>query len=188
MDRLAIRLLRADSSGYQVFRKRVRSLAGNLDDNGQDEVAEVVIRFMRTPSFLVRSVDISPNMAASDLLEGLDRPDGSGTTLAQRLQAFSKHFGRSVDVERDELLGALNNIQTGGIASTADDFDPSERSHRREVLLPNVRLANGGAKQRDASKIDACFQHAFLSGGLGCEFRHVRRRRSSTRLSIRDPP
>ena len=162
IDRLAIRLLRADSSGYQVFRKRVRSLASNLDDKGQDEVAEVVIRFMRTPSFLVRSVDISPNMAASDLLEGLDRPDGSGTTLAQRLQAFSKHFGRSVDVERDELLGALNNIQTGGIASTSDDFDPSERSHRREVLLPNVRLANGGAKRETRRRLMLAFNTPFF--------------------------
>jgi hypothetical protein len=42
-------------------------------------------------------------------------------------------------------------IQTGGIAVASDHFDESETlgaSMAREVLLPNVRLANGGVAQK----------------------------------------
>jgi hypothetical protein len=47
LDGLAERLLRSDSRGYTTFRKRICSLARNLDEDLQEQVADVATRFMR---------------------------------------------------------------------------------------------------------------------------------------------
>jgi hypothetical protein len=168
LDRIGERLLRSDSRGYDSFRRRVRSLAANLEEDTQEQLAEVVTRFMRTPSFLVRFVDLSPNVSVDDLIAGLQGTDGSGKTLAERIEAFALSLGQKVRVECEELLEALGGrpgvrgIQTGGIVSTPDDFDPAERSQRREVLLPNVRLANGGVRQDTRRRLMLAFNTPFF--------------------------
>jgi ERCC4-related helicase len=162
VERVAERLLRVDTIGYDEFRSRVRSLAKGLDDDVQEQVADVAIRFLRTPSFLVRFVDLSRKTSVDDLLDGLNKPDMSGRTLGDRIQSFTDMLGQKVDVERDELLAAMTSIQTGGIATTAEDFDPSERSRTREVLLPNVRLANGGVRQDTRRRLMLAFNTPFF--------------------------
>ena len=162
LDRIGERLLRSDSRGYDAFREQIRSLAADFDDATQEQVAEVVTRFMRTPSFLVRFVDLSPKASVDDLLAGLERPDMSGATLADRIRSFARTLGQKVDVERDEILGGLTGIQTGGIATTAEDFDPSERSRNREVLMPNVRLANGLVRQATRRRLMLAFNTPFF--------------------------
>lgn len=162
LERIGERLLRSDSRGYDAFRQQVRSLAANLGEATQEQVAEVVTRFMRTPSFLVRFVDLSADASVADLLAGLERPDRSGTTLADRVRTFAGALDQRVELERAELLGALSGIQTGGITSTADDYDPSERARHREVLLPNVRLANGGVRPDTRRRLMLAFNTPFF--------------------------
>lgn len=117
---------------------------------------------MRSRSFLVRFVDLTGDVSVDDLLGGIDRPDMSGTTLADRIRSFADTMGRKVDVERDEILDALSTIQTGGITATVDDFDPSERARYREVLLPNVRLANGGVRRETRRRLMLGFNTPFF--------------------------
>jgi hypothetical protein len=162
LDRIGERLLRSDSRGYSAFRQQIRSLAADFDGATQEQVAEVVTRFMRTPSFLVRFVDLSPTASVDDLLAGLERPDMSGATLADRIRSFARTLGQKVDVERDEVLTALTGIQTGGIATTTEDFDPSERSRNREVLMPNVRLANGLVRHSTRRRLMLAFNTPFF--------------------------
>jgi superfamily II DNA/RNA helicase len=78
------------------------------------------------------------------------------------VQALAAGLVQKVDVEKQELLRALMGIQTGRIASTAADFDPSELSKRREVLLPNVRLANGGVSQDIRRRLMLAFNTPFF--------------------------
>jgi hypothetical protein len=162
LERIGERLLRSDARGYQAFRDRVRAHTAGLDDPTSEQTAEIAVRFMRTPSFLVRFVELSRDISVEDLLAGLEHADSSGSTLAQRIAAFVRTLGQMVNVEREELLAALTGIQTGGIASTADDFDPSERSHHREVLLPNVRLANGGVRPDTRRRLMLTFNTPFF--------------------------
>jgi len=162
LDRIGERLLRSDARGYQAFRDRVRSHATRLDSDTADQVAEIAVRFMRTPSFLVRFVGLKPNISVEDLVAGLEHADVSGATLADRIEAFARSLAQKVQSEKDELLTSLNAIQTGGIATTAEDFDPSERSHRREVLLPNVRLANGGVRAETRRRLMLTFNTPFF--------------------------
>ena len=162
LDRIGERLLRSDSRGYQAFRRKIRALAANLDEVARDQVADVVIRFMRAPSFLVRFVDLSPKVSVDDLLSGLERADMSGITLSSRVRSFADSFNQKVVVEREELLASLTGIQTGGITTTAEHFDPSERATHREVLLPNVRLANGGVRRDTRRRLMLSFNTPFF--------------------------
>jgi len=158
----ASRLLRSDASGYDAFRKRVLTLASSLDGSTADQLAEIVIRFMRTPSFLVRFVDLSQRSSVEPLIEALERSDGSGLTLGRRIEAFADHVARLVPVERDALFAALEGIQTGAIGTLVDDFDPAERAHAREKLLPNVRLANGGVRAETRRRLMLTFNTPFF--------------------------
>ncbi len=162
LDRIGERLLRRDSRGYDAFRDRVRDLASPLNDSAQEQVAEVLTRFMRAPSFLVRFVDLSRDVSVDHLLRGLDKPDMSGETLGSRVQRFASSLGQKVEVERDEILAALLGIQTGGITSKVGDFDPSERAQHRETLMPNVRLANGGASPETRRRLMLGFNTPFF--------------------------
>jgi hypothetical protein len=163
LDRISGRLLRPDARGYDQFRDRVRTLAAGLDDATAVRVAEVVVRFMRTPSFLVRFVDLSARPSPAMLLGALDHADGSGLTLGERIESFSEHVGRLVDEECDDLFSALLGVQTGGIGTEGTDaFDPSERARSRETRLPNVRLANGGVRQETRQRLMLTFNAPFF--------------------------
>jgi superfamily II DNA/RNA helicase len=116
---------------------------------------------MRTASFLVRYVELSPRMSVEDLLASLE-VDLPGGALADRIRAFAATLERKVDWERDELLAALTRIQTGGIVSNVEDFDPAERALHREVLLPNVRLANGRVLQETRRRLMLAFNTPFF--------------------------
>lgn len=162
LDRTAERLLRSDSRGFERFRDRVASIAGALDTDAAAEVADIVVRFMRTPSFLVRYVDLSQTTSADDLLAGLEHRALGGTTLADRVRAFAELLAQKIDAEREALIDALHRIQTGGIAAVTDDFDESERSTRRETLMPNVRLANGGVQAATRRRLMLAFNTPFF--------------------------
>jgi len=162
LDRASDRLLRSDTRGYEAFRGRLRGLAANLTEQAQEQVVEVVTRFMRTPSFLVRFVDLSENLSIDDLLGSLDRADRSGITLAQRVEGFAQSLAQRVDSEREAIILALTRIQTGDIASHPEDYDPSERATRREMLVPNVRLANGGVAQATRQRLMLSFNTPFF--------------------------
>jgi superfamily II DNA/RNA helicase len=109
----------------------------------------------------VRYVELSPRLSADDLLAALEA-DLPGGALADRIRAFAAMLERKVESERDELLAALTSIQTGGIASKAEDFDPSERARHREMLLPNVRLANGGVRRETRRRLMLAFNTPFF--------------------------
>ncbi len=162
LDRLGDRLLRIDAPGYDAFRSKVRSHVGELDDETAEQVADVAVRFMRTPSFLVRLSDLSKDLTVDDLVTGLKVQDSTGSSLAGRIEAFAQSVGQKVEGEKQELLTALTGIQTGTIATTAEDFDPSERSQRREALLPHVRLANGGVRQETRRRLMLTFNTPFF--------------------------
>ena len=162
LGRIGERLLGSETRGYRAFRSRVRQLTSDLDETTQDEIADVATRFMRTPSFLVRFVQLSKDVTVEGLLAGLDKPDGSGKSLADKIQSFAGIVGQKVDAEREELMIALTGIQTGGIAANPSDFDASERAARREVLLPNVRLANGGVSRETRRRLMLAFNTPFF--------------------------
>ncbi len=167
LDKIGERLLRSDARGYEAFRQRVRELTAELDEVMSEQTAEIAVRFMRTPSFLVRFVDLSRDISVDGLLAGLEYSDGSGITFAQRIGTFARALAQKVEVERNELLAALNGIQTGGIATTADDFStfgtlPAPGSSASKCAAGQWRSATG-----HTASVAAHVQYAVLPRSPG---------------------
>lgn len=162
LGRISDRLLRKDSAGYELIRGEVIQLCDNLADEDRNALAEIVIRFMRTPSFLVRFVDLSPQITVDDLVAGFRRPDQSGRSMTDKVADFARAFELRVGYERRQLMEALEGIQTGSIVVKAEDFDGSELARHREMLLPNVRLSNGGVKHETRERLMLGFNSPFF--------------------------
>src|SRR5690606_31797886 len=102
----------------------------------QRELVSIGLRFLRTPSFLVRYVDLRQDDVASAVLDALSV---QGDNLGARIAQFAGYAASRIGDERANLLGALSTLGTGVRPTSGDD----ERDGARDVWVPNVRLANG---------------------------------------------
>ena len=161
LDRLADRLLGSGTEGRKALEAAVAESSQGVDPASRDRLADVVVRFMRTESFLVRNTKLSTNMQAEDLLAGFTSGGPEGDTLRDRVTRFADYLSKLVETERDSIFAALEGIQTGDIRSTKD-FDPGEYSTGSENLLPNVRLANGGVAQSTRQRLMLGFNTPFF--------------------------
>jgi ERCC4-related helicase len=125
-------------------------------------LAEIAIRFLRTPSFLARYLDLRSDDPVSALENALASGDQSGLGLRDKIRSLGQFVVERVQGEREELLEALQAVQTGSISAQAAYFDASERSARREVLLPNVRLVNGGVARDTRRRLMLAFNTPFF--------------------------
>lgn len=135
-----------------------------LETGQADRIVEVMRRFVRTPSFLVRYIDISQQDLAGAFDSAIERSDLGGLSLRVRLDDFC-HFlaSRCIPQERQEYLNALESIQTGSYygAEVTKVFDEAERKANgrggKVALLPNVRLANGEVRHDTRRKLLLAF-------------------------------
>jgi superfamily II DNA or RNA helicase len=118
-----------------------------FDKEQAESMIEVIRRFLRTPSFLVRYFDLKQTDHASAFADAMQKVFG-GIPLGRRIENFSRFLAEHcIHAERDRYLDALKSIQTGthtgrDVSATLgenDEAGPIERA----LLLPNVRLANG---------------------------------------------
>ncbi|HEY9565183.1 MAG TPA: helicase-related protein, partial [Nocardioides sp.] len=128
----------------QLVRDRLG--VGSLTGEEQDQAVAIVRRFLRTPSFLARFVTLPAVGSLSvdlrgPIMESLERPDGSGSSMADKIARFGGSLLEMVDAERLEVLESLTTVTTGDIHDRS--FDPGEVRSASDPYLPNVRLANG---------------------------------------------
>lgn len=132
-----------------------------LSKDRQEQVVEVLRRFLRTHSFLARYFPLDRDAGPKDFVEALESEDMSGLSLKQKIRDFGTFLAdRCIDAEREEYLSTLEKIQTG--AYTGKDvrsvFDPAEAGAERDTaLLPNVRLANGEVKEETRRRLLLAF-------------------------------
>jgi superfamily II DNA or RNA helicase len=124
-----------------------------MSDQDRSGIAEVVRRFIRTPSFLVRYLPLDATDLAAAFTGAVEAPDGGQQSLRQKVEALCEFLARRcTDDERAEFLQALDRVQTGThygtevrSAVTADE-DGELADEQGRQLLPNVRLANGNVR------------------------------------------
>jgi hypothetical protein len=165
LDRLGERFFDPAAPVTRAAQEAVTDLLSGLHlrDEHIEQVRDIALRFLRTPSFLVRYVDLDEPDQAAALQRGLEVRDSTGLRLQDKIRSFGALIADRVPEERDELLGALGTMQTGLIfAQPASTFDPSERSRGREALLPNVRLANGGVDRDVRRRLMLAFNSPFF--------------------------
>jgi len=125
-----------------------------------DAVVEVALRFLRTPSFLVRYFPLAATDPASALADTFGAADASGLTLRQKLSKFCEFLAtRCESGERGEYLKALQSIQTGTFRR--DGTDPEDPTDDVRYL-PNVRLANGEVQPEQRRRIMLAFNTPFF--------------------------
>ncbi|MBW7898654.1 ATP-dependent helicase HepA [Candidatus Brocadiaceae bacterium B188] len=130
------------------------------------EILDIVRRYLRTPTFLVRYFPLEKTKLDELDYEAIFHvKDNSGFSLQELLTHFfdflQNHCG---EAERRSFVDALLSIQTGSFMSVdiAKAYTEDElQGEKSERLLPNVRLINGTTKQETRQKIMLTFNTPF---------------------------
>ncbi|MHB1424395.1 MAG: C-terminal helicase domain-containing protein [Gemmataceae bacterium] len=131
-----------------------------LTPEERERIVEIVRRFLRTPSFLVRYLDLTQLDRAEAYVEAIHRQDAGGLSLSSRIENFCRFLAdRSED--RPGYLDAVYKLRKGNQMGwdVTQDFDAGENIEdaRRTLLLPNVRLANGATSQETRRRLLLAF-------------------------------
>lgn len=133
----------------------------------KDKLIEVIRRYLRTPSFLVRYFPLNDSRMDSETFKNaLNEKDGSGMSLRQLISNFLDFLeNRCERNERQIYLDALSSIQSGGIRGAdirmSFDEDEIEKEDTDVILQPNVRLVNGSTNQVTRQKLMLTFNTPF---------------------------
>ncbi|RME22065.1 MAG: hypothetical protein D6806_13550, partial [Deltaproteobacteria bacterium] len=151
--RAAAEIVREIVSGYS-----------NLDD-WREPIEDIVIRFLRTPTFLVRYMEDLRSFGPETVRAAFERQDGSGLSLRQLVEDFCRFLSeRCGSEEREQYLLALDEIQTGSHVGRDVSllFDEGETSGRvREQFVANVRLVNGKTRHAMRRRLMLAFNTPF---------------------------
>ena len=163
LERLGDRFFDPDSpvtkSAGELVRVSFDGLA--LSDAEREQGIDVVLRFLRTPTFLVRHVDVGAGDQVAALHDAFETKDASGRTLRTKIEAFAQFVAERVPEERAELLVALRSINTGTILTSGDALMEGEVGEKR-ALIPNVRLANGEVSRAARRRLMLGFNTPFF--------------------------
>lgn len=125
----------------------------------QREIAEVVARFVRTDSFLVRYFPLAEGRPERRLLEALEHRDASGLSLSEKLKSFLSFLAdRCEPEERSEYLEALGDIQTGLRYARSEEGGDVQDGRRQ---LAAVRRATGEVKSETRRRLLLGFNTPF---------------------------
>ena len=139
----------------------VLDAAGTLPEADRGRIIDVARRFLRTPLYLLRFVDLrsADEDRPAALRDALTRDDDSGPSLRARVAAFARFFAeRLTKDERESYLDALGRIHPGGQLETHD----ASEDHGGAVSLPNVRLASGAVRPETRERLLLGFNTPFF--------------------------
>jgi hypothetical protein len=131
-----------------------------------DDLLEIIRRNLRTPSFLVRYFPIARRKLGSRAMaRALSTRDPSGLSLGEMVQQFLQFLSDRCSLEdRIGYISAMHQIQTGshGGGTQASSFAADElQGAKKERLLANVRLVNGGTQQATRQRLMLAFNTPF---------------------------
>lgn len=157
LDRIANRLYVRTEGTSPLAREAHRELTTiasaslTAADEQRERLVDVLMRFLRSPVTLARYGAPLADERAGSIAAVLDEPRDGGS-LRSRFVEFVRFFDGRIAEEREELLQALEHVQTGRYHAVRADLEGEDLDETdREPLLPTVRLANG-AVRRDARR------------------------------------
>lgn len=168
LEKIADRISDKDSP---LHKKCLDILTGMLNEfkdleNLSVDILEVILRYMRTPSFLIRfassaDLDTSENWVEKSFAAA----DESGVTLKDMIIGFLKFLNNRKE-DREAYISDLKSIQPGGIRVkdiNVDDLEQDELSADTDnTVMANVRLCYGATKQETRQKLMKTFNTPFF--------------------------
>jgi ERCC4-related helicase len=154
-------------------RKVVEFLSGLLlqydalkGDEIRESLQEIMLRFLRTPTFLVRFADLSVALRAEEWVANMFlQKDASGLRLEDVIRQFLDFLSkRASDEDRNHYLEALKRLQTGSHAGPEVEqsfADEDVQEGERAKLVANVRRVYGDTNQDTRDRIMLTFNTPF---------------------------
>lgn len=132
----------------------------------RSSIHDIVLRFMRTPTFLVRFADLGVDRIPPEWMQSmLDKQDASGLTLRDVLNKFFDFLAyRCGETERNSYLDALKSVQTGthaGMEVEASFAKDEIQAGERARLVANVRRVYGDTRDETRDRIMLTFNTPF---------------------------
>jgi ERCC4-related helicase len=167
LEQLGLRIGNASGSLHRHIQERLESMISVYPSLQQqrDKLVGALIRYMKTPSFLIR---FAPDFELDNPSEWFDRclseKDASGISLLGMINGFI-YFLDKRDEARDGYIDALNSLQPGGIRANdvsevyLDDEQPEDTDN---TVMANVRLCYGATKQVLRQKLMKTFNTPFF--------------------------
>lgn len=169
LEGIGLRFFDSESGARKEIAVRVDQMLGQHAELAPHcaVVHEVVRRFLRTPSFLVRFFPLAKTqrLTAESIGVAFESKDSSGLSFSGLLTHFFEFLAvRCSSQERTEILAAVNRMQTGGISGreTSQTFMDDEIVDKNEPLMPNVRLVNGQTLQETRQRLMLTFNSPFF--------------------------
>jgi hypothetical protein len=129
-------------------------------------IQEVVLRFLRTPTFLLRFAPLNDKqrLPANWVQQCFSKPDAAGITFDDLLVEFLNFLAQRPDTIRKDYLDALLKVQTGTHAGPEvnDSFTQDERpDDKRTKLVATVRRVYGETKDDTRNRLMLTFNTPF---------------------------
>jgi ERCC4-related helicase len=168
LERLGVRFFDRDSPIRKACEDATMEILKGYPDllMHDRELVDVVRRYVRTPTFLVRYFPLSEErLTEESMYQALTTKDGSGQTLKGILEEFFSFLQKKCgSAERENYIKAAGSVQTGAYfgAEVGKTFNFDElQGERTERLVPNVRLVNGDVKSETRQKLMLTFNTPF---------------------------
>jgi superfamily II DNA or RNA helicase len=127
-------------------------------------IIEAMLRYMKTPSFLVRFASSGSEINDQWLQDSFDSRDHSGVALKDILCDFLGFLNNRKE-NREQYIDALRSIQPGGIRAVdvTEAFANDEPHGENETtVMANVRLCYGQTKPETRLKLMKTFNTPFF--------------------------
>jgi len=169
LESIGLRFFDSDSHARKEIAARVDRLVSvhpELAPHAQ-VVHEVVRRFLRTPSFLVRffPIEDTQRLTAASIAAAFEGKDSSGLSFTGLLKSFFEFLSvMCSERERADILRAVNSMQTGSISGkeVMATVSSDELDGHAGTFLPNIRLVNGKTKQATRQRLMLTFNSPFF--------------------------
>lgn len=160
------RFFRGDGALRKVLDAELSSILNKFPELEEyaDNLDRIVRRNIRTPTFLVRFFPLNREFDEQSIKIALNSKDESGLTLREVIEGFFRFLADRKTQERKDYIEACLSItpRTMVAADTAKVYGPDEDvDDRSDILMPNVRLANGRTRQETRQRLMLAFNTPF---------------------------
>lgn len=168
LEKIADKITNKDSVLFQKCLNVLNRLIDEFKEleNYRNDIADAVLRYMRTPSFLVRfAASVETEYDESWLEKSFEKTDYSGITLIGMIKTFLVFLNNRRE-DREDYITYLKSVQPGGIRVkdvAPEELDEEENTDQKDnTIMANVRLCYGATKKETRQKLMKTFNTPFF--------------------------